>query len=262
MRPEDDLRKSVGELLASARRELGPHLEPEELAAYHGGTLSAAEEARVQEHLVACPECTELLLDLEGLGDPAYASDVTATETAAAWRVVREGLKADDDGEGDREGTPAGAHGFQPGPRWALPLAASLLFAVVALSFWAASLRRTVGELSRPQLNAPVLDLQPSVRGEEPDAPVPVVLSRTRLFTLVLNPVGPPGEGVYEAEIVDAAGRRSWSGRGLQPNAFGSFSIALPARVLGAGDFRLHLYRLAGGRRELMGDYAFRIQAP
>jgi putative zinc finger protein len=257
MQSEDDLDHSVGELLSAARQNLGPHPEPEALMAYHEGELAPAEEERIQEHLVACDECSTRLLDLVALGDRSQgpASPAEKAAMSATWRVVQGRLGQDQEG--------SGAAVRRTLPPWALPLAASLMLAVGGLSLWVTSLRQTVEDLSRPQLNAPVLDLQPAVRSEEPGAShVAEVPARTRFFTLVLNPVATPGEGIFEAEILDAAGKRVWSGRGLEPNAFGSFSLTLPVRRLGPGEFRLLLFSTATGRREPIGDYDFRIRAP
>jgi hypothetical protein len=107
-----------------------------------------------------------------------------------------------------------------------------------------------------------VLDLRPSVRGVEAGAAVPEIPSQARLFTLVINPVEAASPGVYAAEIIDAAGRRAWSGQGLVPNSFGSFSLALSRRTLSAGEYRLRLFSLAAEPRRLIGEYAFRVLPP
>jgi putative zinc finger protein len=261
MQTQDDLQRAVSEFLAEERRHLGSHPEPEELAAYQGGALLAEEEERIQQHLAACPDCTALLLDLKGLSDAAYGSTVSQTEVAAAWRVVRDRLRKETAATPGRIGMPGKAVN---GGRWPLrstSLAAVLLVTVGLLAFQVGRLQQVVGDLARPQLNAPVLDLRPSVRAEA-GAAVPEVPSQARLFTLVINPIGSMNPGVYEAEIADAAGRRVWSGQGLEVNSFGSFSLALSRRTLRAGEYRLRLFSLAVGHRRLIGEYAFRIQAP
>lgn len=265
MQTQDDLQRAVSELLAEERRNLGPHPAPEGLAAYHRGTASPEEEERIQEHLAACPECTALLLDIAGLSNPASGSAVSQVEVAAAWRVVRGHLRQ------EAAAAPSGIGRFgkaAPGARrplrrpWLHSLAAVLLVAVGLLAYRVVWLQQRVGDLSQPQLNAPVLDLRPSVRAEEAGATVPEVPSQARLFTLVINPFGSVSPGVYEAEIVDAAGRQVWLGRGLEANSFGSFSLALSRQTLGAGEYRLRLFSLAAGNRRPIGEYAFRVQAP
>jgi hypothetical protein len=264
MQTEDDLQKAVSELLAEERQHLGPHPAPEGLAAYHRGTASPEEEERVQEHLAACPECTALLLDIAGLSNPSSGNAVSQVEVAAAWRVVRGHLRQETAATGGigRLGKAAPGTRRTLRPPWLHSLAAVLLVAVGLLAYRVVGLQQRVGDLSQPQLNAPVLDLRPSVRAEEVGATVPEVPSQARLFTLVINPIGPVSPGVYEAEIVNAAGKQVWIGRGLEANSFGSFSLALSRQTLCAGEYSLRLFSLAAGNRRSIGEYAFRVQAP
>lgn len=259
MRTQDDLQRTIRELLAEERRNLGSHLKLEDVTTYHGGTLSPEEEERIQEHLAACPECSALLLDLEGLSDPSNDGAVSQAELAAAWRVVGGRLRQEMAGTAGK----ASSGGRSPiGSPWLHALAAILLLAVGTLAFQVVRLQHLVGDVPQPQLNAPVLDLRPSVRGEGIGAAAPEVPSRARLFTLVINPVGSLSQGTYAVEIIDAAGKRAWSGQGLELNSFGSFSLALSRRTLSAGEYRLRLFSLTTGHRQLIGEYAFRVQAP
>jgi len=246
MMTDEDLRDTLRELAAAARLRQGPHPEPQALLAYKQGALQPAEEERMQDHLVACPQCPELLIGLDRLANPAAGAPASAVEQAAAWRLVWTRLRA------------AGAARERT---WTYALAACLAAVLVGSGLWVGSLRRTLDEVSRPQLNAPVLDLRPMARGEEAGA-VAEVPAGARLFTLVLNPAAPPGAGVYRAEIFDAAGRRVWSGAGLRPNSFDSFSLTLSRQTMGPGVYRLRLERTSGPRPEAIGDYALRVRAP
>jgi hypothetical protein len=146
-------------------------------------------------------------------------------------------------------------------PRWTralTALAAALLVATIGLSVWVASLRRTVDELSRPQVNAPVIDLYSGTVRSEGVTAVRVIPRGARVFTLILNPVAARRVKEYRIEVVRADGSRAWSAAGLAPNAYGSLSLTLTRRALGAGDFRIRLY----GEESLIAEYALRVEGP
>ena len=92
---DDD--KDLEELFAPLRetaRDPVDHPTPEELDAYHAKELSSEEEERIREHLVACRECADLVLDLQAFSVAARQPDtgVVDFEQAAAWRDLREKL--------------------------------------------------------------------------------------------------------------------------------------------------------------------------
>ena len=229
------------------------HPEADELVAYYEGTLSPGDMQRTQDHLLACRECAELIVDLEGLGDPEFGTaEIIPDETAElVWKNVRQQIRRD---EGPSNVVP-----FRSVPRWVRPLAAMLVISTMALSGWVAYLRDRVEDLSSPQLNAPVLDLYPagSTRGE--GAAVQTVPPEARLFTVILNPAGRPAFAAYELEILDDGGVVRRDG-GLMPNPYGSFSVTLPKDLLGTGDFRVRLVGIdSGGGRQTVEEYALRI---
>ena len=227
----------------------GPHPDADQLVAYHEGTLSPGEMQRVQDHLVACRECAELLADLEGLGDPEFGIDEEIP--GDVWEKVREEIR--------REKVVPFPQERRSLPRLQ-PLAATLLLSTLALSGWVAHLRDQVKELSSPQLNAPILDLYPgSTRGEGPAAQT--VPADARLFTMVLNPAGRTTFEEYEIEILDGQAVVLQEG-GLKPNPYGSFSVTLSKDLLGIGDFRVRLVGIGSGRRQTAGEYALRIEGP
>ncbi|MCP4656347.1 MAG: hypothetical protein GY856_13120 [bacterium] len=260
-----ELKTTLGEIVEDRRRDLGPHPSPEELVAYKAGELSAAEVSRLQEHLVLCPDCLELLLDSECFRDAAFGSRraVSETEVAAAWKGMRRGT--------DRKAPVAtvlrGRFRRFPGPsspRLPYALAATLLIAVLALSLWVASLRQTLGELSRPRLNTPLHDVYPEsfVRGDDAAAPGVRIPADAELFTLILNSTMPPSYAETLVEIVEPDGTEVWSGAGLETSPAGSFTLTLPRRFLDAGEYRIRLYGLDGGRRELIEEYPLRLEYP
>ena len=146
-----------------------PHPKPEMLAAYHAGELTEPEERRLQDHLVGCPECAALLLDLDGLADPGFgAGSLAPADQEALWKSLQAEIGKEEPVVPASLTAPVvPLRRRSTSPRWLPALAAALLAATIGLSVWVASLRRTVAELSLPQANAPVLDLDAdAARGE------------------------------------------------------------------------------------------------
>jgi hypothetical protein len=244
------------------------HLDPDELAAYHAGELSPEGERRVQDHLVRCRECAALLLDLDGLGDPDFGREEVLPAGAAdtIWEGVREQIRREADPLAPiipLEARRARSTALRS-PRWLQALAASLLVATLSLSLWVASLQRTVQELSRPQANAPVLDLRSlTARGEGVPPPAVAVPADARLFTVILHPPPLRSQDEYRVEIARAGGGTVWSEGGLRPNRFGSLSLILPRRDLGTGEFRIRLFGTgpeSTGQEEPLGEYALFVE--
>lgn len=243
--PTDPLRATIAAALApeSGRDATGagPHPEIDELVRYHAGDLAAAEEERVRDHLVACRECTETLLDLDRFVEAG--ADRGAAATAPA---------------------PAGV-----GRRPLLAMAASLLIGVVALGVWLAHerqaaerLRDRVATLSAPRPDVPIVDLLPdsSVRGE---AGRPVALPPGEEYvTLVLNLPQAAEVEAFRAEVVDPGGAVVWEGP-IRRSRFGTFTLGLWRRFLTPGENAIRLYGLDGSEpegRRLLETYALRVE--
>lgn len=103
--------------------------------------------------------------------------------------------------------------------------------------------RRLQAELSQPQLNVPIVDLEGAavLRGERSTAFQRVELPKgTRLFNVVLYlPDERPAQR-YDVEIA----RDSdviWRGSDLRRSAYGTFTLALPTRLLPAGRYQIYL---------------------
>lgn len=257
-----ELKAVLEDLLAGERQGLASHPAPEELLAYRDGELPGSEQARVEDHVVACPHCLELLLDLGRLSDPGFAGEhgVTAARKAADWQAVQARLAAV---TAPREAPRRRPARFlaSPGPAWAL--AAALLIAVVGLSLRTRQLQRSVEDLSRPQVNAPVVDLFSAspLRGEEGEAAVVELAPASRFFTLILSPKGSPDYAGYRLEILDSGGRTVWSADGLEKDRHGSFTLILARGFLDPGEYRLRLYGLGGrgDRGKLIEELRMRI---
>lgn len=262
--PRRELKEELGNVLRAEAGDPDVHPSADELAAYHAGELQAAEDARFQAHLAVCEECTELLLDLDAFeNDPDFGAErpAPAAEVDAVWEAIQ--ARANAPAAPIRSAAPPSLrdHPRRGGQaRWLQAVAAGLLVGVIGLSLWVARLQTTVGELTQPQLNAPVQELAPSgSRGGDSGPPALRLPAGTTLFTLVLNPADRKDFPDYGAEIERQDGGILWSGRGLEKNTFGSFSLALPRALAPDGTYRIHLYGLEGERREPLGEYALVI---
>lgn len=90
-----DLRTSLKALAARDRRTLTAHLEPEQLLAYRAGELPEGEVEALRDHLALCPECAELLLDLDDFtpdASPVSKAAISDQEIEAAWIALRDRL--------------------------------------------------------------------------------------------------------------------------------------------------------------------------
>jgi len=254
--------------------ETDAHLSVEELAAYHAGALTEDEEARVQDHLLACPECTRALLDLDALrhgADPA--DEAPDAEKEAFWQALRPRLAEADDPDEINEVATAPLPAPIPFPaRQEIPgrsprrsrafqlLAATLAAAVVGLALQNASLRRTVDDLSQPDLGAPVRDLSATVSREAAAPAVVTLAPDDRFFTLVLSPADPRDFADHEVVLEKSGGGEVWRGRGLQKNRYGTFSVVLARRRTGDGDYTLRIFGIEGEQKRIVGEYHFRIE--
>lgn len=124
-------------------------------------------------------------------------------------------------------------------------------------------LRQTVGRLSRPQLNAPIIELDPQqdpIRREANNVQILRVPSGTNFFTLILNTVGESSYPDYGLEIANQRGQLVWRGQGLEKSSFDTFRLGLSRQWLPAGQYQIRLYGLRGERKELLEEYALRVQ--
>ncbi|HSR53706.1 MAG TPA: CHAT domain-containing protein [Acidobacteriota bacterium] len=75
MSEKQDWREVLREVVEEKRRHLGPHPRPEQLLAYQAGELKSEETKNLLDHLVLCPQCAKLLLDLESFAADSADSD-------------------------------------------------------------------------------------------------------------------------------------------------------------------------------------------
>jgi hypothetical protein len=125
-----------------------------------------------------------------------------------------------------------------------------------------AELRRNVDELSQPQINAPIYDIESKPdRGPGQSEPATVeVLAGTNLFTLILHSSDKRSFSNYAMEAIDGNGKVVWHGQGLRKSENYTFTVILARRLFPSGQYRIKLYGLRGGDRELVEDYVVRVR--
>jgi hypothetical protein len=122
-----------------------------------------------------------------------------------------------------------------------------------------AELRRSVDELSQPQVNVTITDLeQQSDRGGGGLTTV-TAPAGANIFTLILHVTNEPSFPDYALEVMDGRGQRISRAQGLRKSELNTFTVALPRRLLPAGQYRLVLYGLRGGRSEVVAEYQVRL---
>jgi hypothetical protein len=264
-------------------------LSDEMMVRASAGEMIEAERGRVAEHLSTCSDCAMEYRLIHSLRSwqPQTDSAGTDPERQGKMRVLP---VAETRGR------------WFASMRHAAPLvsaiAASLLIVSLALSAWVVSLhresqrlsaqidardrairdalgrlsesatqisqlRRNVDAFLQPQLNAPVIDLDPrdSVRGAFTQTSRMVLIpAKTNVFTLILNVAGQPSFPDYSLEVLGSTGDLIWSGKGLQKSHFDTFTVAVPRSLLTGSEYQFRLYGLRGDKRELIENYRVRIQ--
>lgn len=117
-------------------------------------------------------------------------------------------------------------------------------------------------ERSAPDVNVPIIDLNPqdAGRGGQNQKATTIQLpADTDLFTLILNLSGDDSSNGYSLEVRDRNNRAIWTSRDLRKSPYNNFTVALRRHSLPAGEYRLKIYGLREGRREVIEEYAIRL---
>lgn len=244
-------------LVSLAGRESGEHPGRETLGAFAYGELAASEQEQVELHLAACRECTDLVLELRGLG----------VENEPGAGLAPEALTAEVDAVVARAFPPAPlAARRRPASGLVLGLAAAFFLAAVGLGLWALSLASESSRLKaalEPQPGAAVVDLYPAsflLRGEE--GPQHIHLPREARWATVLltPPASTPPFATYRLVVGDASGKPLWQGA-VEPGESGSFALLLPSR-LARGEVRFRLLGAREGAESLIEEYRVVFEEP
>jgi hypothetical protein len=223
----------------------GGHPTPELLSAYQEDRLPPEADGAIQEHFVDCPECPELMLDLDRFTAPQAAEkaapDLPDGWVEAAWRRLRIRLSAE---------------ARQSPFRWlrstgfAWSLTAVLLPCVLALQLQVAALTREQRENEAIQLNPPLWNVEPApdLRGDDPAPPVVAIPAGTRQFFLIFTPSLPPAHREYRLAVQSWQRKELWAQPGLLANGDGTFVVRFHRRFLPAGSYHFVVTGVAGDR--------------
>lgn len=227
-------------------RSTKDHPSVEMLAAYHEDQLSPETDKEIQEHFVDCPECPELVLDLDRFNSKAALEaarqDLSDTWVESAWRRLRSRLVV--------EAPPA-----QSALRWlrspVLAWSLTVLLTPCAATLWLrlGELLEQLHRLETPQLNPPSWIVRPAstLRSAEPPPPELDVPAGAYRFLLVLDSEDVSEHQDYRLEIRNGRGEILWEESGLHKNEEGAFVVNLSRRFLPAGAYLFRVTGIAGG---------------
>jgi hypothetical protein len=124
-----------------------------------------------------------------------------------------------------------------------------------------ASLRQNTRELNQPQLEAPIVDLDPApVRGGSSGAATTIDIPPTaKSFTLILNFRG-EAYPANEVEILDGRGKDVWRGQVRGKGGSGSINLTLSRGLIANGHYTIKLYGRKDGRREPIAEYPLQVR--
>jgi hypothetical protein len=259
-------------------RDDASHLSEAVWESLASGELTAAEHEQAIEHIASCQECGGIYRGLRMLQREASTFDagVPAIEPPA-------------------EDTPS-AWSLGPLRPVYLALAASLVLALWSASQFVETRRlaerltqeesrarglqasldeqraqserersqiaTTLAELARPELNVPIVDLDPRsrVRGDRDAAAAIEVPASAKTIAFVLGTSGRHSYPNYAVEITNAQGQVTWSGEGLRKSRFETFTLAVPRSALPDNDIRVRVFGVRNGQRELVEEYSARFR--
>lgn len=250
------------------------HPPVERLTAYHAGELGAAEADSIQEHLAVCRECADAVLELPGFYEAMEAEELegspglvpTPAETAASWQAVRARL-------GPSLATTAPAAPAREGWFRRLTtsrgtvylLAACLAACLIGFPLWI--------WLRSPEPSGVVAAYQSGqgevLRGPGAGKALSVGLDETGAVLVLPLPRGPVWPE-YRIEVRSRSGEvRLVSAAALVPMAPGAptgedvqprfVTVALARGQLAAGEYRLRILGVRGGRGEAVGEVGLRV---
>jgi hypothetical protein len=128
-----------------------------------------------------------------------------------------------------------------------------------------ARLRQSIAELSRPQIDMPIVDLDSSdpTRGNTTGEATKIEPPPTaNFFTLILNITGQQTRSTYAVEIIDSNGKLVWRGQKLRTGPDYKVNLTLARPMFPAGRYLIKLYGQRNGKQEPVADYPVLISYP
>lgn len=216
---------------------------------YAEGRLGEEESSELQEHLLSCRPCIDLVLEI----DTFNAVEETPTETSGAvvsleprslekeatWRSIRSAIEPP-------------IQSAQSSPRvrrWTIPhtLAASFFLALVGLSALNLAQHQELGSLreqmaqERLQPNMAIHDLLPGTHRSRSSGVTFEVPAESSHFTLILNLDHDAEAAQYRVAFVDPEGETTLQVGGLKPVDY-TLTLGLSRQLLPEGEYTVELF--------------------
>jgi hypothetical protein len=259
----------------------GRHCPPTDvLVAAASPNADRATRERVADHVVGCARCAEELRVLQALqpwaeqNAPLVAGDEEAVQrraparsrwAGAAWAYAAAAVLAVAAAaltaqvvrlERANRTLAAGAQAVdaaRPAERPAVDLQARVADQQQTI----ADLERRLAAAGAPDLNVPVIDLEPADRTRTatpaPDTPL-TIPNDARSVLFILNTAHSNAGATYEVDLVARDNRVLWSGSGLKQSADRTLTLVVPRALLEPGA-RVRLFSSVGAKRTLVEEY-------
>jgi hypothetical protein len=121
--------------------------------------------------------------------------------------------------------------------------------------------QRTIQDLERrlqttdvPELNAPIIDLEPAGAQRSATPSTPVIPPGAGSVVFILNTTHAEPGASYDVDLVGADNRVRWTGSGLKQSADRTLTLVVP-RTLVRDATSVRLYARAGSRRTLVEQF-------
>ena len=267
----------------AAQRLTGDHPTPEQLAAWTERRLEGEAYDTVRQHLLDCGDCMALWRGLRQLEETPPIADQpppSEFERALFRRSLATHLAAENESENETETEPPEAPGTTarittariPSLRRSrapllTTLAASLLAAVLGLSWWNLELRQDLSTRMEPQVNIGSLHpLALSKRNGAEQTPTEFLDGAVGGTIYITPPLLPEGSDpdrlapptTFTLRIFDATGHLVRPLPGLRLDNFGNLAFHLPPGALESGQYRLELS--AGEGSEVLETYSLEVR--
>lgn len=234
---KSELQAIHGQKLAERRRRLGPPPSNEELFAFMRGELSADDEARVRELLIAYPELAR------AMAEPfPEESDLSDAELDAHWSSLQKRIHGDP---------------VQRRVRFWRRTSAALAAAMI-LAFGGIVWQRQASVAPRMAAGEHVL-FPDGQRG--PGDAATLITADGDSFLLIVSLVNPDEYRKYRLELVttDATPRTLWTSPVLRRPDNDTFRIVVPGAFLAPGRYQVVVWGVSGERQEKLSAYSLRV---